>query len=73
MEPALLLLRRRWAFPLFLIAAAAFVVDQAYVVAKSSGEGQLDVAGWIFSALILGVMLGLAVYSRWMTKRGVLR
>ena len=68
-----LLLRSRWAPPLYLLSIAAIVASTVGDIARGSALLLQD-QGWLTLALIT---TGLAVlqwlYARWMGKRGVLR
>ncbi len=70
----LLVLRRRWAVPVFGVSLAAMVVTfvQNFFL---SGVKMQDVVGTealIFSAVIAVVAIALFFYAKWMAKRGVL-
>lgn len=68
-----LLLRHRWAPPLYLLSIAAIVASAVGDVARGSAL-MLQQVEWLTLAL---VTTGLAVvqwlYARWISKRGVLR
>ena len=69
----LLLLRRRWAFPVFAVSFAAFLVNVAYNYALSEGSRIMGTEGHVLNALIVLVCIGELLYARAMTRRGVLR
>lgn len=68
----LLLLRKAWAAPLFLVCMLSQLLCVAYAVvndAYSLPGGTMMIA---MSALVFGIALGLWLYARAMAKRGVL-
>ena len=68
----LLLLRKRWAVPVFLVSFAAMVLTAIYNFGISNGMEVMGTAGFIFTVVIFIVSLGLWLYSRAMQTRGVL-
>lgn len=68
----LLLLRMRWAFHAFLASLIAFAISVVYGQ-TSGGNALMGSTGMIFSALIFLLGLGFVLYSRAMTRRGLLR
>lgn len=68
----LLLLRMKWAFHAFLASLIAFAISVVYGQ-TSGGNALMGSTGMIFSALIFLLGLGFVLYSRAMTRRGVLR
>ena len=68
----LLLLRMKWAFHAFLASLIAFAVSVVYGQV-SGGNAVMGATGMIFSAVIFLLGLGFVMYSRLMTRRGVLR
>lgn len=67
-----LLLRSRFAYPLFLISLLAMVVTSVYNFGLSSGAEIMGTTGMVFSAVIALVSILLVIYSRAMVKRRVL-
>lgn len=68
----LLLLRMKWAFHAFLASLIAFAISVVYGQ-TSGGNALMGSTGMIFSALIFLLGLGFVLYSRAMTRRGLLR
>lgn len=68
----LLLLRSKWAFPAFLASLIAFAISVVYGQ-MSGGNEVMGSTGMIFSAVIFLLGLGFVMYSRMMTRKGVLR
>ncbi|HEV7352402.1 MAG TPA: hypothetical protein VGN74_04660 [Brevundimonas sp.] len=68
----LLLLRMKWAFHAFLASLVAFAVSVVYGQ-TSGGNAVMGSTGMIFSAVIFLLGLGFVLYSRAMTRKGVLR
>jgi hypothetical protein len=70
----LLLLRRRWAVPVFGVSLAAMVLTTIYNFVLSDGLEVMDGAGGlIFTAVIFVIAVALFVYARWLARVGVLR
>lgn len=68
-----LLLRSRWAPPLYLLSIAAIVFSAVGDIARGSAL-LLQNRGWLTLALVTtGLALLQWAYARWMAKRGVLR
>jgi hypothetical protein len=68
----LLLLRMKWAFHAFLASLIAFAISVVYGQV-SGGNAVMGTTGMIFSAVIFLLGLGFVMYSRAMTRKGVLR
>ena len=68
----LLLLRSKWAFHAFLASLIAFAVSVVYGQ-MSEGAALMSTTGVIFSAAIFLLGLAFVMYSRMMTRKGVLR
>ncbi len=68
----LLLLRMKWAFHAFLASLVAFAVSVVYGQ-MSGGNELMGTTGLIFSAVIFLLGIGFVLYSRAMTRKGVLR
>ena len=68
----LLLLRSKWAFQAFLASLVAFVVSVVYGQ-MSGGSAVMGTTGMVFSGLIFVLGLSFVMYSRMMTRKGVLR
>ena len=68
----LLLLRSKWAFHAFLASLIAFAVSVVYGQ-MSGGAALMGPTGMVFSAAIFLLGLGFVMYSRVMSRRGVLR
>ena len=68
----LLLLRMKWAFHAFLASLVAFAVSVVYGQ-TSGGAAVMGTTGVVFSAVIFLLGLGFVMYSRMMTRKGVLR
>lgn len=72
---AALLLRRRWAVPVFGVALAAMAVTALHNFVLSDGARVMGggLGMWAFTAAIWVVAIGLFLYAREMARRGVLR
>ena len=68
----LLLLRSKWAFQAFLASLIAFAVSVVYGQ-MSGGSAVMGTTGMVFSGLIFVLGLIFVMYSRSMTRKGVLR
>ena len=68
----LLLLRSKWAFHAFLASLIAFAASVVYGQ-TSGGAAVMGTTGMVFSAAIFLLGLGFVMYSRMMTRKGVLR
>ena len=68
----LLLLRSKWAFHAFLASLIAFAGSVIYGQ-TSGGAAVMGTTGMVFSAAIFLLGLGFVMYSRMMTRKGVLR
>jgi hypothetical protein len=69
----LLLLRKRFAYPVFAVSFVSMLVTSVYSYGFSNGlEAMGGVGTLIFSAVIFVVALFLVLYARAMVKRGVL-
>lgn len=68
----LLLLRSKWAFQAFLASLIAFAVSVVYGQ-MSGGSAVMGTTGMVFSAAIFVLGLIFVMYSRMMSKKGVLR
>jgi hypothetical protein len=69
----LLLARRRWAYPTFVVSLAAFLMSVVYWFVLS-GQTAMRTQMTMIMDMIVGVSLVVfALYSRAMAKRGVLR
>lgn len=69
----LLAARTRYAFHVFVVSLAAFLVMLAYTYGLTDGGKVMGQQGMIFNVLILALCVFFAGYARAMTKRGVLR
>ena len=70
----LLLLRKRWAVPVFGVSLAAMVLTTIYNFVLSEGlEVMGGAGGLIFTAVIFVIAVALFVYARWLAPVGVLR
>ena len=69
----LLVARARYAFHVFAVSLAAFVVMLVYTNLLSDGGKVMGQQGMIFNLVILALCLFFTWYSRLMTTRGVLR
>lgn len=67
-----LLLRRRWAVGLFGVSLLGLIVTSTYSLFLSDGLEVMGSGGAAFSAVIFLVAVGLLVYARKMSARGVL-
>jgi hypothetical protein len=70
---ALILLRRKQAFPVFAVSLAAFLVSLIYTYVLTDGGQIMGRAMAITSAVITALLLFFMWYAWLMTKRGVLR
>jgi hypothetical protein len=68
----LLLLRSKWGFHAFLASLIAFAVSVVYGQ-MSGGSAVMGTTGMVFSGLIFVLGLVFVMYSRMMTRKGVLR
>ena len=71
---ALLLLRRRLAVPAFSVSLITFLVTSFHTYILADGFAILGGAGaLVFTAIIFVIAVGLLIYARLLTRRGVLR
>lgn len=68
----LLLLRRRQALPVFIVSLAAFLVSLLYTYVLTNGGAVMGPQMAITSAVIAGLLVFFAWYSRFMALRGAL-
>lgn len=70
----LLLLRKRLAAPVYLVSLVGAVVSHIYYLFLSNGREVLGggIGAWIFPIVIIAIALGLYLYARAMTAKGVL-
>jgi len=69
----LLLLRRRWAVPVFGVSLATMVLTSIYNFVLSDGfEVMGGAGGLVFSAVIFVIAVGLFIYARRLAYMGVL-
>lgn len=69
----LLLLRRRPAWPAFVLSLAAFVISLVYTYVLTDGGAVMGRQMAITSAVIAALLVFFSGYARFMTVRGVLR
>ncbi|MEM9668240.1 MAG: hypothetical protein AAF950_04880 [Pseudomonadota bacterium] len=69
---ALLLLRRRFAMPVFGASFAGLIVSIVYNYGLTEGGALSGTQGLIISGVLVAVALALFLYARSMAKRGVL-
>jgi hypothetical protein len=69
----LILLRSKWAFPVFSVSLAAFLVSLIYTYMLTDGGEIMGAQLAIASAVITVLLVFFIWYSRLMTKRSVLR
>lgn len=69
----LLLLRSKWALPVFVVSLAAYVLSLVYTYGMSNGAEVYGNEGTIMSAVILAGTLFFAWYAWFAAKRGYLR
>jgi hypothetical protein len=69
----LLLLRRKLAFPVFVLSLAAFLINLLYTYVLTDGGAVMGQQMAITSAVIAGLLVFFSWYSRFMAVRGVLR
>jgi hypothetical protein len=69
----LLLLRRRLAVAVFLVAVLAMIVAFAYQLLLAANRPPLTVGAAAFTALLFAAEIGLLIYARRMRASGVLR
>lgn len=69
----LLLLRSKWAFQVFVISFAAFVLSVVYTYGFTDGYETNGPAALIMSAVIAASCVFFIWYARFATRRGVLR
>lgn len=69
----LLLLRKRWAVPVFTISLAALLLTFFYNYVLTNGVAVMGgVGGLLFSAVIFVIAVALLVYARALARKGVL-
>ncbi|QZH74223.1 MAG: hypothetical protein JY451_11015 [Erythrobacter sp.] len=68
----LLLLRKRMAYPIFVLSLAAFIATNVYGFANPIPGINDPTPTYIATAVVFSVMLGLTLYARAMAARGVL-
>ena len=68
----LLLLRKAWAVPVFLVSLVSMVINAIYNYGLSDGMAVAGTGGFIFTLVIFVIALGLWLYARAMRKRGIL-
>lgn len=69
----LLLLRKKLAYPVFVVSLAAYVLSLIYTYGLSDTAETMPEGTWIMQVVILIGCLFFVWYSRMMAKRGVLR
>jgi hypothetical protein len=69
----LLLLRKRLAFPVFVLSLGAFLVSLFYTYVLTNGGAVMGTQMAIASAVIAALLVFFIGYSRFMAARGVLR
>lgn len=69
----LLLLRKKLAFPVFVLSLAAFAVSLLYTYVLTNGGAVMGTQMAIASAVIAALLVFFIAYSRFMSARGVLR
>jgi hypothetical protein len=69
----LLLMRRKLAFPVFVLSLAAFLISLLYTYVLTDGGAVMGPDMAIASAVIAVLLVVFSAYSRFMTARGVLR
>ena len=70
----LLLLRKRWAVPVFGVSLATMLLTFGHNFLLTNGLAMMGgIAGLIFTAVIVVVGLALLLYSRKLARKGVLR
>jgi hypothetical protein len=69
----LLLLRRKLAWPVFVVSLAAFLVSLIYTYVLTNGGAVMGAQMAIVSAVIALLLILFSGYSRFMAGRGVLR
>lgn len=69
----LILLRKRLAFPVFVLSLGAFLINLLYTYVLTDGGEVMGESMGIASAVITAMLIFFILYSRAMTKRGVLR
>ena len=69
----LLLIRSRFAYPVWVVSLVAFVVSNVYGMANPIPGMRDPSMMYVMVAVIFAVMLGLTFYARRMTAAGVLR
>ena len=70
----LILLRRRWAVPVFVVSLATMAATFVYNYVLTDGLAIMgDVGGLAFSALIVVIGIALLLYARRLARTGVLR
>jgi hypothetical protein len=67
-----LLLRKKLAWPVFVVSLAAFVVNLIYTYVLTNGGAVMGQQMAITSAVIAGLLVLFSGYSRFMAVRGVI-
>jgi len=68
-----LLLRRRWAAPVYLVALVALVLQVVASYAITPAWSASGAAGLVFPVLLVAIAIALWLFARRMAARGVLR
>jgi len=68
-----LLLRKKLAFPVFVLSLVAFLISLLYTYVLTNGGAVMGQQMAITSAVITALLVFFSWYSRFMTARGVLR
>lgn len=69
----LLLVRKRWAVPVFAVSLVAMVITTIYNFGLTNGAEIMGTGAAIFSAVIFAIAVGLWLYARYVARIGVLR
>ena len=69
---AALLLRKKWALPVYVISFAGALIAWAWNIADETGRASLEGGGWVMLVIVLGMCLFQIWFTRLMRDRGVL-
>ncbi len=69
----LLLLRNRWAVPVFGVSLATMVITTIYNFGLTNGAEIMGTFGLVFSGVIFAIAVALFLYARRLARAGVLR
>jgi len=68
-----LLLRRKWATPVYIVSLFGALGAWGWNVADDVGRASLSEGGWVMLVLVIGLCIFQIVFARRMTAKGILR